>query len=372
MFRTTPMLMILTLAISVLPATSQGQTDGAVFVMTNAADKNEIIAYKRHADGLLTEGNTYETGGRGSGGLTDPLGSQGSLTLTQDRSFLLAVNAGSGNISVFRVFGDQLLLVDRVRCGGAEPVAVAEHNGLVYVVNAGGTSNVSGFHLGQGGRLFPVANSTTFLTTANSGAASLAFSPNGKFLLVTEKLTNNIDAFQVKNNGTLSAIVVNPSAGPGLFGVAFASNGTVLTTATGPAGGSDASTVSSYALNSNGTLTAISADVPTDANATCWHVVTPDGRFVFTSNPGSGTISAFALSNHGTLTPIDGTVAATLPTGSANLDMAISADAKFLYTIDSGTGKVSILGIGTDDSVTILGEVGGPSANAGFNGIAAF
>lgn len=375
MFTINRVLLILTLAISSLPAVSQDQSHsdaGAVFVMTNGADKNEIIAYKRHADGSLTENGRLSTGGRGSGGLTDPLGSQGSLTLTQDHSFLLAVNAGSGNISVFRVFGDQLLLVDKVRCGGAEPVAVAQHGDLVYVVNAGGTSNVTGFHLDRSGRLRPIANSTIFLTTANSGAASLSFSPDGKFLLVTEKLTNNVDAFHVKNDGTLSSIVVNPNAGPGLFGVLFAPNGTVLTTATGPTGGNDASTLSSYALHSNGTLTAISANVPTLANATCWHVVTPDGHYAYTSNPGSGTISGFALDAHGELTPIDVTIVATLPTGSANLDIAITADGKFLYTLDSGTGKVSVLGINADGTLTTLNEVGGLLANSGFNGIAAY
>src|SRR5215472_13420424 len=109
-----------------LPATSHAQenkSSGAVFAMTNAANRNEIIAYKRNADGSLEEGHSFSTGGRGSGGTTDPLGSQGSLTLTQDRSILLAVNAGSGNVSVFRVHGANLSLVDRAPCGGSEPVA---------------------------------------------------------------------------------------------------------------------------------------------------------------------------------------------------------------------------------------------------------
>jgi hypothetical protein len=38
----------------------------------------------------------FPTGGRGSGGVTDPLGSQGSLTLSQDHSLLFAVNARNG------------------------------------------------------------------------------------------------------------------------------------------------------------------------------------------------------------------------------------------------------------------------------------
>jgi 6-phosphogluconolactonase len=375
MSKTNRVLLILTLAIFALPAISQDQANndaGAVFVMTNGSDKNEIIAYKRHADGSLTERGTFLTGGRGSGGLTDPLASQGSLTLIPDHSLLLAVNAGSGNISVFRVYGDQLLLVDKIHCGGAEPVAVAQHNNLVYVVNAGGTSNVTGFRLDGRGKLKRIANSTVFLTTGNSGAASLSFSPDGKFLLVTEKLTNNIDAFHVQNNGTLSPIVVNPSVGPGLFGVLFAPNGTALATQTGPSGANDASALTSYELHSNGTLSAISANMPTLANATCWHVVTPDGHFVYTSNPGSGTISGFALGAHGELTAIDGTIVATLLTGSANLDLAITADGKFLYTLDSGTGKVSALEINADGTLTTLNEVGGLTANAGFNGIAAY
>ena len=125
----TRILLTVVLAIgAVLPARSKAQTDGsagagAVFVMTNAADANEIIAYKRGPDGSLQEGRRFRTGGRGSGGTTDPLGSQGSLTLSQDHSLLFAVNAGSGEISVFRIHSSTLSLVDKVPCGGSEPVS---------------------------------------------------------------------------------------------------------------------------------------------------------------------------------------------------------------------------------------------------------
>ncbi len=367
-------LLILSLALASFPVLSQAQASHdprAVFVMTNGADKNEVISFARKSDGSLIGRHIFATGGRGSGGVTDPLGSQGSLTLTNDHSFLLAVNAGSGEISVLRVFGSALFLVSKVPCGGSEPVAVAEHGHLVYVVNAGGASNVTGFLLDSAGQLKPIPGSTVFLTTANSGASSLSFSPDGKFLLVTEKLTNNIDAFPVQNNGTLGTLVANPSAGPGLFGILFAPNGTALATQTGPAGSSGESAISSYAVETGGSLSAISANVPTDASATCWHVVTPNGKFVYTSNPGSGTISGFSIAANGTLTPIASTVVATLPAGSANLDIAVSSNGKFLYTLDSGTGMVSVLSINSDGTVTIDGDVPGLSANAGYNGIAA-
>ena len=376
MFKKSHLMFIAVLALSaVLPASSNAQTangTGAVFVMTNAADKNEIITYKRSTDGSLQKGQSFRNDGRGSGGVTDPLGSQGSLTLNQDHSLLFAVNAGSGDISVFRVHGTNLALVDRVPCGGSEPVAVAQHANLVFVLNAGGASSVVGFHVAQTGQLKSIPDSLTYLSTGNSGAASLSFSPNGQFLLVTEKVTNVIDAFHVQIDGTLAPIVINPSAGAGAFSILFAPNGTALVTETGPAGGTNAGAISSYSVQPNGTLTPVNASVPTLGAATCWNVVTPNGKFVYTSNAGTSTISGFALGITGTLTPIAGTVVGVNPTGSTNLDAAVSSDGSFLYTLNSGSGTVGIFGINQDGTLTSLGDEAGLSASAGFNGIAAF
>ncbi|MFZ0318784.1 MAG: beta-propeller fold lactonase family protein [Candidatus Sulfotelmatobacter sp.] len=379
MLKTSQVLFAAVLAASaVLPARGHAQTNinsgsaGAVFVMTNAADKNEIVAYTRNTDGSLQEGRKFPTGGRGSGGVTDPLASQGSLTLSDNHTWLFAVNAGSGTISVFRVQGATLALLSNVPCGGSAPVAVAQRGNLVYVLNAGAASSVSGFRLSGEGSIKPIPASTAYLSTDNSGAASLSFSPDGQFLLVTEKVTNNIDAFHIQIGGTLGPIVVNPSAGPGAFSVVFAPNGTALVSETGPAGGTNASAVSSYTVVANGTLTPISTSVPTLGAATCWQVVTPNGQYVYTSNSGTSTISGFAIGASGALTPVSGTIVGNNPSGSTNLDVALSSDGKFLYTLDSGTGSISIFGVNSDGTLTSLGDVGGLSAAAGFNGIAGF
>ena len=101
------------------------QGEHAVFVMTNDAEANEVRVFERGRAGSLQEVRSYTTGGRGSGGIIDPLESQGSLTLSQDRKWLFAANAGSGTLSVFRVEGARLLLTDEAPSGGAEPNAVA-------------------------------------------------------------------------------------------------------------------------------------------------------------------------------------------------------------------------------------------------------
>jgi 6-phosphogluconolactonase len=355
----------------ILCAAQQGNSPGAVFVMTNAADKNEVIAYERAADGSLHGGNRFDTEGRGSGGVTDPLESQGSLTLSQDHSVLFAVNAGSGNISVFGVHHAVLSFLNKVPSGGSQPVAVAEHQNLVYILNSGGSGSVVGFQLGFGGQLKQIDNSTAFLTANVTGGASIAFSPDGQFLLVTERLANNIDVFRVQSNGTLGPIVVNPSPGPGAFSVSFAPDGKAIVSETGPAGVTNGSAVSSYSILSNGQLSAISQSVSTFGAANCWNVVTPDGKWVYVSNAGSSTISGFAIGKGGTLTPIGGTVIGINPEGSTNLDITVSADGKYLYTLNSAAGAIGIFAIQQDGTLANLGEAGDLPKSVGLNGIAA-
>jgi 6-phosphogluconolactonase len=345
---------------------------GAVFVMTNAADKNQVIAFERNVNGTLGESVSYDTHGRGSGGITDPLESQGSLTLSQDHSLLFAVNAGSGDIAVFNVHKAALDFRSKTPSGGAQPSAIAESRGLVYVLNSGGAGSLVGFHLDNGGQLDQIKNSTAFLTGTTTGGASLAFSPDGQFLVVTERVANNIDVFHIQSDGTLSPIVVNPNPAPGTFSVAFAPNGAAIVSETGPAGATNGSAISSYKINPDGTLTAITHSLPTLASGNCWDAITPDGRWVYTSNSGSDNISGFNIGKDGALTPIGGTVLGNNPSGSHNVDIAVSADGKFVYTINSQSGNVGVFAINQQDgTLTSLGQAGSLPKSVGFNGIAA-
>lgn len=366
---------LLALAVtSAIPSQAQDKqlnSGGAVFVMTNNADRNEIISFRRASDGSLQRDRRFATGGRGTGGLTDPLESQGSLTLSQDHRWLFAVNGGSGEVSVFFVQGSRLVLTDKATSGGSEPNAVAQFGNLVYVLNVGGSSNVVGFRLNEEGQLHRIANSIRFFGTNNSEAASLAFSSDGRFLIATERATNNIDVFLVQRDGTLVSAAVNHSATPGVFAATFIPNGPAVVSETGPAGGNNASTISSYLIGADGALAPVSLGVPTLGNANCWNAVTPDGRFVYVSNAGSASIAGFAVTNTGALSPIGGTVVGTNPAGATNLDIAISADGKFLYTLNSGDGSIGFFAIQPDGTLNNLGETGNLPKTAGLNGIAA-
>jgi 6-phosphogluconolactonase (cycloisomerase 2 family) len=359
-------------AFPILASAQSNNAAGAVYVMTNAADKNQVIAFERNANGTLGESVSYDTHGRGSGGITDPLESQGSLTLSQDHSLLFAVNAGSGDITVFNVHKTALDLRGKTTSGGAQPSAIAESRGLVYVLNSGGAGSLVGFRLDNGGQLDQIKNSTAFLTGTTTGGASLAFSPDGQFLVVTERVANNIDVFHIQSDGTLSPIVVNPNPAPGTFSVAFAPNGAAIVSETGAPTATNGSAISSYKINPDGTLTAITHSLPTLASGNCWNAITPDGRWVYTSNSGSDNISGFNIGKDGSLTPIGGTILGNNPSGSHNVDIAVSADGKFVYTINSQSGNIGVFAINQQDgTLTSLGQAGNLPKSVGFNGIAA-
>ena len=363
----------LTLAAQVVPHIyAQTADEHAVFAMTNSVEGNQIIAYSRAADGALIERNQYPTGGRGSGGTTDPLASQGSLTLSQDHSLLFAVNAGAGNLSVFRVNGANLELLQVASSGGAAPVAVAQHGSLVYVINFAGNSNVVGFNLDETGHLIRIPDSIRYLSATNTGPSSLAFSPDGRFLLVTEKVTNNIDVFSVGSDGTLSQPTITPDPIPGVFDVVFSPDGAALIVQTGGAGSPNASTVSSYLVQEGGTLLPVTGSVPTLGTFACWIALTPNGQFAFASNTLSSSISGFAIGGSGTVTALPGTVVASLPTGSNNLDIAVSDDARFVYTMNTGAGTIGIFAVQPNGSLKVIGFASGLSAHSGFEGLAAF
>lgn len=376
-------LLALAVGASLLPSLLGAQTarseSHVVFIMTNNPDHNQILAYKSTSDGGFVEAGSFETGGRGSGGGVLPLESQGSLTLSQDHSFLFAVNAGSGELSVFRVRGASLLLVDKVPTGGATPVAVAQWNNRVYVLNQGGSGAVVGFNMDPLGHLGKIPNSTALLSANLVSGSDISISPDGQFVVVIEQLvdptsttqkSNNIDTFRIRPDGTLGPIVENPSPGPGAFSSAFTPDGTLIVTEAGTLAQPTAG-ISSYNIQHDGTITTITQSVPTGGLAACWNVITPSSKFVYAVNAGTSNISGFSIAGNGALAPIGSTIVASNPQNSASLDVAVSSDGQLLFNLNPGSGTIGVFGIQTDGTLSTQTPISiGPNTIA-FSGIAA-
>ncbi len=334
---------------------------GAVFTLSNDPSDNQVIAYRRAADGSLQHAATYSTTGKGSG---DGLGSQGALTLSGDRRYLFAVSAGSNELAVFRVSGANLTLVDAIATGGVRPVSVTEHEGLVYVLHAGdGANDVRGFVQRSDGTLGALAGSTHALSAATTGPAQVSFSPSGRAIVITEKATNKVDELRLNPyTGRPASFTAHDSSGQTPFGFAINGRGQVIVSeAFGGAAG--ASKVSSYQLGGISGLTVKSASIPDTEGAACWVVLGGDRAFV--SNTASGSISTYSVAYDGTLA-LTAARAADTGTGSKPTDMALTRDGRYLYVLESGTHTLGITRVGSGGSLTVQSDAAGlPMAAAG-------
>jgi 6-phosphogluconolactonase (cycloisomerase 2 family) len=351
----------------IAPSFSQAdQAVGGVFVSTNGVAGNAVVAFARAANGSLAYTGTFATGGTGIGGTADPLFSQFALALSDNATLLVVVNAGSNDVSSFAVDGGSLTLVDRASSGGVRPVSVAISQGVVYVLNS--ISNTIGvLSIDNTGDLTALPAKTRSLPAGANGAAQVRVSPNGQWLVVSERVSNRLETFAVGKDGTLGDAVITPSAGTTPFGFDFTTRGHVIVSEA--ASGS----ASSYAQNGNGALAVVSAAAPTLQRAPCWLIVDNSGRFAYTANAGSATITGFGIDANGVLTRLtDSGVSGDLGAGAQPLDLDMSRNGKFLYVFKNGTGTIGAFAVENDGSLTPMPDSPGLAVRGGYMGLAAY
>ena len=348
------------LAIATMTTSARAEAaHGAVYALTNAA-ANSVAVYQRWSSGVLSPAGTYLTGGQGTGA---GLGSQGAIALSEDGRWLAAVKAASNDVTVFSVNESGLIFHSRTASGGHTPVSVTIHDGVFFVVNAGGTPNISGFRLHRTGEVEMIPGSSLPLT--GKAPAQISFSPDGEVLAVTEKASNIIDIFLVDNGvPSLPTSVVSNGLTP--FGFAFDKRDhLIVSEAFG--GAPAASAVSSYGVSEEGNLSLITGSLKNGQAAVCWIAVTSNGKFAFAANTGSSSITGHAVSRDGVLTQLsaDG-VSAALSAGSVPTDLAISRNDRFLYVLNSGHGSIGAYRIAPNGSLGLVGNIAGlPSGSVG-------
>ena|SRR5215469_16706884 len=336
------------------PRESHG--DNFVYVMTNKSPHNSVIQYLRNDNGSLIWLREIPTGGNGTGpNGADPLGSQDSLILSGDGTFLLAANAGSNEVSVLGVRFGRLFWLSKTRSGGDFPNSIALSGDLVYVLNSkGGTPNITGFRLDVNGQLHWLA--TVPLPAGSAGANDIHFAPDGSELLVSVSGTNHILVFPVAANGIPSSPVIQVSAGASPFGIRFGHNEIALVSEA-------AGSLSSYQLVGANMLATISGAIPDMQMASCWISVPRNGKYAFVSNTGSGTLSSFAIDANGDVALMS-SIAAT--PGGTPVDSTLSDDGLFLYVEDSAQGKLLMYSVNGGSLVPI----GTLTVGKGIQGIA--
>jgi hypothetical protein len=346
--------------IAASPATSP--VVGHVYVNNNSAGTNTIAGFDRHADGSLTAipGSPFSAGGAGTGG---PTGSAGALQASTDGHFLLAVDAGSNQISVMLILpnGGLLPYGRPVSSGGSTPVSLAVHNTLVYVANTGaGNSNYTGFRF-LGGLLFPIPNSTfplpdnalpghvLFGGTASGPAGDLL--GTGLTLIGTRVGPNAgpsyLDSFRVGFDGRLTPAANSPLPAQriGPFGSAVRPTNPNQLFVSNAHDGPNAGSVSVYTIGANAALTAIpNSPFANNQTAPCWVAITPSGNTLFAVNTGANSISGYSIAGNGALTLISNTPMNNPTPPLRAFDAGIDPAGRFLYTVDA-SARVSAFSI---------------------------
>ena len=297
------------------------------------------------------------------------MGSQDSLIVAG--KCLLAVNAGSDNVSTFKIVDSETIeLVDTFSSGGTYPVSIAHRDGLVYVLNAGqdGTGgnpgSIQGFHLrGYSCRLDSINNGKKRLLQINKGIpllqtfnetgdlrppafpaspAQIGFTPEGN-VTVTIKSTNGTDDF-FPHQGSINVYYIDEETGGaaevtqtlvnGLIPFSFAFDGSgnlLLSEAFGGGNLGQPNTGGvSYYENVDSSVPSFLSTANTTQTTTCWVRYNERNSCAFTTNNGGSSITSLTVQN-GNVKVLD-PVAATL---DVPVDLNFSPDQKFLYALVS-------------------------------------
>jgi DNA-binding beta-propeller fold protein YncE len=153
-----------------------------IYLQTNDAERNEIIAFERreNGNGMPRSLGRFPTGGRGSG--KPHLASQSSVVVREGR--VLVTNAGSDEVSLFAERENGLELVATVASGGSAPTSVAVH----------------GDYSLDGASLRPVSGS---VADTRSEVCWAIASKDGRFVWVTNFGDGTISRYRVGADGSL-------------------------------------------------------------------------------------------------------------------------------------------------------------------------
>jgi 6-phosphogluconolactonase (cycloisomerase 2 family) len=339
-----------------------------VYVVTGNTT-NTVKAYSVSSGGALTEiaGSPFSTGGTGAGGFFAAV----RATIVVANNLLYAVNAGSNNISAITINPVTGALTSVAGSPfatgetGSSDMSITATSQYLFVADQDG-DNITVFSIGAGGVLTEIAGSP-FSTGAGSNPNGIMVTPNGQFLIVTLDATDRVAVYSIAGSGALSAVAGSPFAmangGFTSAGVDIMSSSNLLfigniTFGTG-------TSVSVANIAANGALSEISGSPFNGSDAVNSNVVllSPDERFLFSSNQASDEITVYSVAATGALTQISGSPFAV--TGTTPTAMATNFDGSLLYVNNSGTGTLGVYSVASGGALT---EVGGSPVNVGSSG----
>ncbi len=340
-----------------------------VYIQSNDfnSNQNAVIAYRHAGDGKLTQisGSPFMTGGSGVGNPMQVLGPSDSdqeIWMTSDKKFLLVVNSGSNNITVFRIAADGTLSPvpgSPFPSGGETPVSIHGDGSRVYIVNKSQNPlsptttnpNYVTMNIDANGQLTMISGAK-FETTAGASPAQGLLSNDRKFLFGADFLgfmlmppVGTLRSFTI-NNGVLKPVSGTPYTIPamgGALGLWQHPAANVLYVGFPLAG-------KMGVYNIDATTGALAFQAAVDAGlAACWIRSNKSGSHTYVLNSGENSISAYnttnpvapvsigkiVLKNAGPTYDVMGMPFVT----SEDFSFQLSSDEKFMYVLCQHTNK---------------------------------
>jgi 6-phosphogluconolactonase (cycloisomerase 2 family) len=178
--------------------------DGHRLVVTTKAGSNAVLVYR--LDGFRLSASPTVTALPGAVPFGFAFTRRGVLALTE---------AGPNAVATFRIGHDgHLVALDAAATDQAATCWAVAAGHRVYASNAG-SATLSGYRIGDSGRLSDAGRTST-----DAGTVDAAASPDGRFIYVQTGASGVVDAFRVASHGTLvkvdSVTVPNAAGSEGI------------------------------------------------------------------------------------------------------------------------------------------------------------
>jgi PKD repeat protein len=320
--------MLIVVGVASMIAASAGATTMYVPQYGYAADP--INAYTLGSDGLLSQlpGAPFASDPGGSGNGT------GAMSFTPDGTRAVVSYYFFSGLRGIQVAPDGSFAppTTSIPSDGGYSNAVSPDGKFVYVPAENGTKGVHVYSIGADGALAEIAGSPF---DAGTAYGDVAITPDNKFLYAT----NSVGArpFAIGSDGTLTSLTQTPFLYYGTM--QMSPNGRFLFghNSTGYA-------MESYAIGSDGSLTAAGSPVTLTTTGIGYFSVAPDGGHLYIGDYNGSAVKTLSVAPDGSLSLIS-----TVDTTPARSESTIvSPDGKFVYAASTGPGEIAVAPLGAD------------------------
>jgi 6-phosphogluconolactonase len=254
----------------------------------------------------------------------------------------------------FRFLAIALLLstLGLVSCGTTNSTTASSGTGILYLTTQG-DKGISAYSVNLGNGV--IATIGKEAATGNV-PSSVVLAGNAAF--VANSQDGNISSFTLNSDGTLTAVSGTQAAGVTPMGMSTDSAGKFLFVANQGTFGNPASgTVSVYTISGTTLATVPGSPFSTGSPGVLTGTgpvsvaVTPKASFAYVANQFTNTVSGFSVASSGALTKLPGS---PYPVGISPSAVAITPDGNFLYIANTGSNTISAFAICANASVTCV------------------